>query len=481
MIKEITFEQIVYLKTKGFNVSLELPNNKFSEITDYYIKYSPGYNLIFDDDSIITCAEHHRMLDSRGKWVTAKEITEGTELVGCDYKITKTLKIKEISTNSMWVDFSIRDPNEEYLQNNIIHHNSGKSYSIYLIFRYLLARGKKKMMLIVPNTSLVEQMFTDFIDYGWTEINKHVTKLYSGKKPDYSKPILITTWQSIYKQDEEFFKDFDAVVIDEAHNTKSQSIQTVMKKCKKADYRLGFTGTLPTEKADDFNIKSVLGPVIYELKSRELIDRGILSKIYIANLILKYPKEIIDVQNGRIYREEVKFIESYHGRNKAFRFIFDYIPDKHNTLILCGHIDHLEAIHEHLKSILDKKYIIYIIHGKIDAEEREDIRRLMEKGENVVLLATYGTVSTGINIKRIHNVIFASSSKSKIRVLQSIGRGLRTHESKDHVVIWDLIDDMSKVSKLGNVHKNYMVQHWEERQKYFIEQGFISHNLTIEV
>lgn len=273
----------------------------------------------------------------------------------------------------------------------------------------------------------------------------------------------------------------DNMLVANCHNTKSQSIQTVMKKCKSADYRLGFTGTLPTEKADDYNIKSVLGPVIFELKSKTLIDRGILSQIYIANLILKYPTNIIDEQNGRIYGEEVKFIESYPGRNKALQFVFNHVSDKHNTLILCGHIEHLGTIHDYLKTTLSEKYIIHVIHGKIEAEERENIRRLMEKDENVVLLATYGTVSTGINIKRIHNVIFASSSKSKIRVLQSIGRGLRTHESKDHVVIWDLIDDMTKTTKLGNVKKNYMVQHWEERQKLFAEQGFISHNLTIEV
>jgi superfamily II DNA or RNA helicase len=359
---------------------------------------------------------------------------------------------------------------------------SGKSAMIYTIFRYLTERlGKKKTMLIVPNTSLVEQMFSDFIDYGWLDINKHVTKLYAGRKPDFSKPILITTWQSIYKQPESFFKDFDAVLIDECQSAKSMSISSVMKKCKKADYRLGFTGTLPTEKADEMNIKSSLGPVIFELKSKELIDKGVLSMIYIANILLRYPEEVVAVQKGRSYPEEVRFIETYTNRNKAFDFVFSHIKDKQNTLILCNHLEHLSQMETYLKTNLDKKYIIYIISGEIKTQEREDIRRLMEKGENLILLASYGTMSAGVNIKRIHNVIFASSSKSKIRVLQSIGRGLRKHESKDCVVLWDLIDDLTYEKRTGSLSKNYMYQHWEERIKFYDDQGFKHHTKTIHV
>jgi superfamily II DNA or RNA helicase len=360
--------------------------------------------------------------------------------------------------------------------------SSGKSAMIYTIFRYLIERlDKKKTMLIVPNTSLVEQMFSDFIDYGWLDINKYVTKLYAGRKPDFSKPILITTWQSIYKQSESFFKDFDAVLIDECHNAKSISISSVMKKCKNADYRLGFTGTMPTEKSDEMNIKSSLGPLIFELKSKELIDRGVISMIYIANILLKYPNEVVAVQKGRSYPEEVRFIETYTNRNKAFDFVFNHIKDKQNTLILCNHLDHLSQINTYLTMNLDKKYIIYIISGEIKTQEREDIRRLMEKGENLILLASYGTMSAGVNIKRIHNIIFASSSKSKIRVLQSIGRGLRKHESKDCVVLWDLVDCLDYKTRNSTEKFNYSMQHWHERLEYYKDQGFIYHNKELKI
>ena len=359
---------------------------------------------------------------------------------------------------------------------------SGKSAMIYTIFRYLIGPlNKKKTMLIVPNTSLVEQMFSDFIDYGWTEINKYVTKLYAGRKPDFSKPILITTWQSIYKQPESFFKDFDAVIVDECQNAKAMSISSVMKKCKKSDYRLGFTGTLPTERADEMNIKSSLGPVIFELKSKELIDRGVLSMIYIANVLLKYSSEVIATQKGRSYPEEVRFIESYMNRNKSFDFIFKHIKDKQNTLILCNHIDHLIHIEYYIRENFDKKYVIYKIHGEIDTAEREKIRKLMEIGENVILLASYGTMSAGVNIKRIHNVVFASSSKSKIRVLQSIGRGLRKHDSKEYVVLWDLVDSLSYINKNGREVFNYSMQHWHERLNFYTDQGFKYHNTVIHL
>ena len=359
---------------------------------------------------------------------------------------------------------------------------SGKSSMIYTIFRYFIdVLGKKKTMLIVPNTSLVEQMYSDFLDYGWNDINDYVTKLYSGRKPDYKKPILITTWQSIYKQPESFFKDFDAVVIDECQNAKSMSISSVMKKCINSDYRLGFTGTLPTELSDVMNIKSSLGPVIFELKSKTLIDKGVLSMIYIANLLLKYPEEIIKVQKNRSYPEEIRFIESYEKRNTAFEFIFKHIENKQNTLILCNHIDHLKSIEDYITHNLSNKYTLYTIHGEIKTSQREEIRALMEHGENVILLASYGTMSAGVNIKRIHNVIFASSSKSKIRVLQSIGRGLRTHASKEYVVLWDMIDDMTYEKRTGTIGKNYTYQHWEERMNYYNDQGFKYHNVEFNV
>ncbi len=348
---------------------------------------------------------------------------------------------------------------------------SGKSLIIYSVLRYLLNEGKN-VILVVPSVTLVNQMFSDFFEYGWTECADHVEKLYSGQKPSFNKNILITTYQSLLKRGPEFFIRYDALMNDEAHTVKSVELQKIASKCINASTRIGLTGTLPKEESDYHNIHGMLGPTIYKLKSKKLIDEGVLSNIVVVNAFLKYPKEIADKGKYRKYHDEVDLIETSPCRMNAFKYIFDNIKDGQNSLILVNHIKHLDAIQSFIEAEIDDKYLLYIINGSIGANEREVIRNTIDKERNVILLASYGTVSTGINIKRIHNVIFGSSSKSEIRVLQSIGRGLRTHEAKEGVVIWDLIDDFSFKNRNGNLTKNHVYGHWEERYKYYKEQEF---------
>lgn len=356
---------------------------------------------------------------------------------------------------------------------------SGKSLIVYSIIRFLIEAGMK-ILLVVPNTSLVEQMYSDFKSYGWTDLFNQCSILYSGKTPDFSKSLLISTWQSIHKKRDDFFSKFDALLIDECHLAKAYSIQTIGKKCVNAQYRLGFTGTLPTEKSDLFNIFGYLGPKIFELRASELIDQGVLSDITIANVILRYPNDIIQKNKRRIYDEEVNTIMEFSGRNKVFDFVFKGIPDKQNTLILCSRIEHLNSLEVYLKNLLPN-HSIFVIYGGIKPEERESIRKSMDCSENVVLIGTYATMSTGINIRKINNIIFASSYKSKIKVLQSIGRGLRTHESKEKLVLFDVVDDLRYKKRTGEMGKNHVWLHFEERLKYYQEQGFVSHNVSISL
>lgn len=348
---------------------------------------------------------------------------------------------------------------------------SGKSLIIYTLIRYLLNEGKK-VMLVVPNVSLVNQMFSDFVDYGWYQCGHHVEKLYSGQKPTFGKDVLITTYQSLLRKGPEFFAPYDALMNDEAHSVKSVELQKIAAKCGNASTRIGLTGTLPKEESDAYNIHGMLGPTIYKLKSKKLIDKGVLSNIAIVNAFLKYPDKIAEKGRRRKYHDEVDLIESTECRMNAFKYVFDNIKDGQNSLILVNHIKHLEAIEDFIESNIDDKYQLYVINGSIDATKREAIRQTIDKESNVILLATYGTVSTGINIKRIHNVIFGSSSKSEIRVLQSIGRGLRTHGEKEGVVIWDFVDDFSYENRNGNIIKNHVYGHWEQRYKYYKEQEF---------
>jgi len=356
---------------------------------------------------------------------------------------------------------------------------AGKSIIIYSILRYMMEDTDGKLLLVVPSINLVNQMFSDFREYGWYDSYDDVTLLY-GKSKNYdpNKKVTISTWQSIYKKSPGFFKQFTGVLVDETHGAKSASIQTVLKKCVNAEYKLGLTGTLPTDKVDMFNIFGYLGPVIYKLKSKTLIERGYLSDIRIVNMNIKYPDSDIKLNKVQTYAEEVDLIINKEKRNKVLKYIIDskYVDEKENVLILAQRINHIDKIVDYLENIYPNREILRI-DGKTDPEERERVRNYVESNDGVILVATYGTLSTGVNIPKLHHVIFASFYKSKIKVLQSIGRGLRKHKSKGVIIIWDLIDDMRwKKKQRSNTKEtwgyNYAYQHFLERLTYYKEQGF---------
>jgi superfamily II DNA or RNA helicase len=262
------------------------------------------------------------------------------------------------------------------------------------------------------------------------------------------------------------------MINDECQQTKSTELQKIAKKCVNAKTRLGFTGTLPKEPADVYNIKGMLGPNLFTLKSKTLIDQGILSKIKVVGMLLKYPEPWNTKGRYRQYQDEVDLVEECPDRMNVFKYIFDNMPDGQNSIILVNHLKHLDALVTFLSTEISDKYVIYVVHGGVDPKERERIRTSMNNEKNVIVVATYATMSTGINVKRIHNVILGSSSKSEIRVLQTIGRGLRTHEDKDGVIVWDLCDDFSFENRNGNLATNYLYKHFEERYKYYMEQEF---------
>ena len=345
---------------------------------------------------------------------------------------------------------------------------SGKSLVQYALVRYMIAENKK-VILVVPSISLVEQMYSDFKEYNWTNIDKHVSLLYGGKEIDRNKEVLITTWQSIYSKDVSFFNDFDGLIIDEAHQSSSLSLQNICKKCVNASYRIGLTGTLPKEEATKWTIYGYLGPTLYELKSKELIDRGVLSKIEIKNVIAKYPEEMCHSYSE--YCIEQKTIIDYKRRFKVLDHIIEKLDEKDNTLVLVQRIEYLKHIVDYL---LDnhQKYEILVIYGNTAPEEREKIRKSIDVKDNVILVCTYGTMSTGVSIKKINNIVFFESYKSEIKVLQSIGRGLRKHPDKEKVVLYDVIDDM-RYDNGSRVVSNYVYSHWEKfRKVYYKEQEF---------
>jgi len=376
----------------------------------------------------------------------------------------------------------------------IIEHPtaSGKSLVLYTLIRFILATTEKKVLLVVPSINLVKQMFSDFVDYGWSSCESYATLIYgAAKKRDWNKPIIISTWQSIHKKSPEFFRDFGMVIIDETHGAKAASLKSILEKSSNADYRIGLTGSLQdinikNEKADFLTISGYLGPVIAKEKTSDLIDKGFLSDIMVANIFIKYPKDIVDLTKYESYSyvEEVDIIQSYANRNKILDYIINHSKKDNNILILCHEIeDHLLVVKDYIENHFED-WNLHIIYGKTTANQREKIRNEMRgKGGNI-LLASYGTLSTGVNIPRLHQVVFYSSYKSKIKVLQSIGRGLRKHESKSKLILWDIVDDLTyKTYRAGKeiLHKNYVYSHWLKRLSYYKKQGFKFVNKQIDL
>ena len=333
---------------------------------------------------------------------------------------------------------------------------SGKSLMIYAIVRYYAATAKK-ILIIVPTTSLVEQMVNDFIDYGWPA-DEYVHKIYGGKDKNTDKNIIISTWQSIYKFPKRYFDDIDCVIGDEAHLFKSKSLTGIMTKLHNAKYRFGFTGTLDGSKTHKWVLEGLFGDCERVTKTDDLIKEGYLSKFRIKVLLCKHAPQHFDT-----YHDEMEYLVEHKGRNNLIKNLVKDIEG--NTLVLFNYIEkHGEPLHELINNSIDPERKIFFVHGGTDVEDREEVRQITETENNAVIIASYGTFSTGINIKRLHNIIFASPSKSRIRNLQSIGRVLRKGEGKDMATLYDIADDIGG--------QNYTLKHLNERVNIYNDENF---------
>ena len=338
---------------------------------------------------------------------------------------------------------------------------SGKSLIIYSLVRYYKMMGLKTLIL-VPTTSLVEQMYSDFKDYGWSSDN-HCQKIYQGHDKNVSKDVVISTWQSIYKMKKEYFKDFGCVIGDEAHLFKSKSLTNIMTKLVDCKYRFGLTGTLDGTQTHRLVLEGLFGAVEKVVSTKELMDNKTLANLNIECIVLKHKEEDCKLVKDYSYAEEIDYLVLQPDRNNFITRLCNNL--KGNTLCLYQLVEkHGKPLYELMKDF-DRK--VFFVYGGTDAKTRNDIRGIVEKEKNAIIIASYGTFSTGINIRNINNVVFSSPSKSRIRVLQSIGRGLRTSASKDSIRLFDLSDDLSYKSKV-----NFTLNHFNERLNIYNEEQF---------
>jgi superfamily II DNA or RNA helicase len=352
---------------------------------------------------------------------------------------------------------------------------SGKSLIIYTLVRYYesVVPDDKKILIVVPTTGLVSQMYNDFLDYSsknkWnTEENCHT--IFAGQDKQTEKKVIISTWQSLHKMPEKYFNQFGAVFGDECHLFKAKSLTSIMSKLKDCPYRVGTTGTLDDSQTHKLVIEGLFGRVFNVTSTKTLIEKNLLSKLDIECINLQYNINEIHEVKRVSYQDEMKWLV---GNNKRNDFISNLCCNINgNTLLLFNYVElHGIPLYESIKKLCpDKK--VFLIHGGTETELREEIRHIIDKEENAILVASYGTCSTGINIKNIHNVVFSSPSKSVVRVLQSIGRGLRISDTKDSVKLYDISDNLQYKKYI-----NHTMKHLGERMKIYNRENF-SFNLV---
>jgi superfamily II DNA or RNA helicase len=458
-----------------------------AEISEHFSFYVPGYKFM--------PAYKSRMWDGKIRLfnMMTNELNAGLfvylvnfckergyplEAVESDYGLPMEENKLDIGEfNNMLAEISIPFPLRDYQYKAVTQAirrqraillsptGSGKSFIIYAIARWILRDNPDdKILVIVPTTSLVEQMYSDFKDYGYDVNDIH--RIYSGKDKNTDKPIVVSTWQSIYKFPKQWFEQFGAVFGDECHGFKSKSLSSIMNKATKAKYRFGTTGTLDGTQTHKLVLEGLFGPVYKVTTTKELQDNDTLAPLDITVLLLNYSESVRQDFGKKTYQEEIDFIVKNAARNRLIRNLA--LDQKGNTLVLYQMVEkHGQVLYDMISSNAHEGRKIFFVHGDVAATDREAIRKIVEKQKDAIIVASLGTFSTGINIKNIHNIIFASPSKSQIRVLQSIGRGLRKSDDGSTTKLFDLADDLHWKSR-----QNFTLLHSAERVKIYNKEQF---------
>ena len=474
---------LIILKKNEVHLQVKSDPHVYYELSDYFTfdvpgaKFMPQYRNKYWDGKIRLFSNHTGeiyvgLLDKLIQFCKDHKYTyefKNNEYYGLPFEVNEGISKEGVSD---YMKFICKHSPREYQIDGVfdaLRYNrkllisptaSGKSMMIYSIVRYFVEKNQNTL-IVVPTTSLVEQMYKDFLDYGW-DVGSFCHKIYAGKERETDSQVIITTWQSIYKLPRKYFDRFSVVIGDEAHQFKSKSLISIMTKLSNAKYRFGFTGTLDGTQTHKWVLEGLFGPSYKIIKTDELMKKGHLAKLDINVLLLKHPPTKFET-----FEEEVQYIIGHERRNN---FIKNLALDlKGNTLILFARVEgHGKPLYELINNNnLIESRNVFFIHGGVDTEDREKVREITEQESNAIIVASYGTFSTGINIKNLHNIIFASPSKSRIRNLQSIGRVLRKGENKEKATLYDIADDISYKSR-----KNYTLNHLIERIKIYNEENF---------
>jgi superfamily II DNA or RNA helicase len=464
-------------------VQIEADDGILQEMSDFFTFSTPGYQFSpafknkYWDGKI-------RLLNLRTKQIYAgleRYIREFCKQRNYSYEFEEDKEVYPLDTKNLANALSLpMEPRDyQYLASSygltkkrtvlVSPTASGKSLIIYVMIRHLLNTGKKRGLLIVPTINLVTQMYSDFANYssknGW-DVEKHCQKIYGGESKIPDSDLVISTWQSIYEMPKKYFSQFDFIIGDEAHTFKAKSLTSIMTKLINCDVRIGTTGTLDDSKVNKLVLEGLFGPVFKVISTKELIERKQLANFNIKCIVLKYPEATCKAVKGFTYQDEMAFLVQHDGRNNFIRELA--INLKGNTLVLFTYVEkHGRILLDLIKEKVDTNRKVFFVYGGTEAEDREAIRHITEQENDAIIVASFGTFSTGVNIRNLHNIIFSSPTKSKIRALQSIGRVLRLGENKEEAVLYDIADDL----RYGP-YTNFTLKHYEERVKIYSEEKF---------
>lgn len=473
----------VYIKvTSSRSIEQELAD-RFTFLVEGY-KFMPAYKSgIFDGKirlynlakkTIYAGLLHHILKYAEENDLTVNYLNEvaTTEDIDIDYvkKFTDWLNIHSRGKPIELRDYQIDGIHRALTQKRLLllsPTSSGKSALIYSLIRHHLEHNRR-CLIIVPSISLVSQMYGDFVDYssdnGWKTEN-YCQQLQGGMTKDISKPVLTSTWQSIFKQPKAWFDQFDVVICDEVHTAVAKSLSGIMEKLTATPYRIGLTGTLSASKTNKLVLEGHFGPVNQVISTNELMTKNQIAQLKIKCLLLKYDEDTKKTVSKYSYQDEIDYLVTNPARNKFIRNLT--LSTTGNTLVLFTLVEkHGKKLYDMIAAKAgDRK--VFLVYGDVSAERREEIRALVAKEKDAIIIASYATYQQGINVPSIENIVFASPTKSKIRSLQSIGRGLRLNDGKTHCTLFDIADDLS-----WKKSKNHTLKHLTERLKIYSEEKF---------
>ena len=480
-------DTLIIEKKNEVYITVDCDPNIQRELSEFFTFYVPGYkfmpafrNRMWDGKIRLYSQKTKEIYFGLYPYIRAFAEERGYQIVtGKDVEIENKVD-KDIVTkfsNSLGQSFEARDYQIDAIYHSLKYNRtlllsptaSGKSFIIYALIRYyshlIKDQENSKCLLIVPTTSLVEQMYSDFKSYGWN-VKKYCHRLYSGYSNQTDKKVLISTWQSLYKLPKKYFEQFGVVFGDEAHLFKSKSLTEIMTKLIDCKYRVGLTGTLDGAQTHKLVLEGLFGAVNKVTSTRKLMDKKQLSNLTVRCLILKHTEENSKIVASGKYQDEIDYLVGSSSRQNFIRNLS--LKLEGNTLVLFQLVEkHGKNLHKIIDEKADDDRKVFYIFGGVEADEREAIRGIVEKEKNAIIVASYGTFSTGVNIKNLHNIIFASPSKSRIRNLQSIGRGLRLGDNKVSATLYDIADDLTYKSK-----ENFTLKHFQERINIYTEEEF---------